>query len=195
MNEKEKMMNGYYYLLNDEQLVTEYNKTQELIYEYNLTRPKEVKRKEELLKQILGSIGKQVVMQTPIHIDYGSRTHIGNDFFSNYNLVMLDSGGIQIGNNVMFGPNVGLYTVKHPMDAYTRNKEYEIAKEIVIKDSVWLASNVIVLGGVTIGENSVIGAGSVVTKDIPANSFACGNPCKVIRSISQDEKTDLTKKW
>lgn len=136
-------------------------------------------------------MGKKPCFKQPFRCDYGFNIEVGDYFFANYNCTILDSEKVKIGNEVMFGPNVGIYTVSHPLDFESRQKAYEIAKPIVIEDGVWLASNVIVLPGVTIGKRSVIGAGSVVTKDIPADSFATGNPCKVIRQINQEEHIRL----
>ena len=191
MTEKEKMLNGLYHLPPDPQLQQDHMKAQKLLHRYNLLEPDQKEEFQSILSQLLGKMGKKPCFKQPFRCDYGFNIEVGDYFFANCNCTILDSGKVKIGNEVMFGPNVGIYTVSHPLDFESRQKAYEIAKPIVIEDGVWLASNVIVLPGVTIGKRSVIGAGSVVTKDIPADSFATGNPCKVIRQINQEEHIRL----
>lgn len=188
MSELDKMLAFDLHDPNEKELASLHRKTQEYLYEYNLTKPAEEEKRQEILQQVLGSCPKKITMKPPIYIDYGFRTKIGEFFFSNYHVTMLDTGGITIGDHVFLGPNVSLYSVAHPMDQETRNTELEYGKPIVIKDNVWLGGSVTVLGGVTIHENCVIGAGSVVVKDIPPNSFAAGNPCKVIRTLQKEKK-------
>jgi len=188
MTEKEKMLMGLYHLPSDELLSKERMVTEQQLFLYNHSSPLDQEKRSEILSKILGKYGRKPQIKPPFTCDYGYNIEVGDWFFANSHLTILDSGKVTIGDEVLFGPNVGLYTVAHPMDYESRKKGYEIAKPIVIEEGVWLAANVIVLGGVTIGARSVIGAGSVVTKDIPADSFAAGNPCKVIRKIDQNER-------
>lgn len=189
MTEKEKMLSQQWHLPSDNELSQMRLETSKLLYQYNLCAPDDEKNKAKLISQILGSAGKKPHFVPPFHCDYGQNIHIGDWFFANTDCTILDSGEVFIGDEVLFGPHVSLYTVMHPMDFESRKKAYEKAKPIYIEDGVWLGGNVIVLAGVRIGARSVIGAGSVVTKDIPADSFAVGNPCKVIRKIDQNQRT------
>ena len=159
----------------------------DLCFDYNNTRPTDVKRKDELLTQLLGSRGKSIWMEAPIHFAYGSNTHMGDHVYANFNLTIVDDGQCHIGNYVMFAPNVVISTTGHPLHPSLRDKGAQFSLPVVIKDHVWIGSNVTIMPGVTIGENSVIGAGSVVTRDIPANVVACGVPCKVMRPITDED--------
>ncbi len=132
---------------------------------------------------MLGKVGKNVFVEPPFRCDYGTNIEIGDNFFSNYNLIILDCNKVKIGNNAFIGPNVGIYTVSHPIDKDIRNSGLEFAKPITIGNDVWIGGNVVILPGVSIGNNVVVGAGSVVTKNIPDGCVCCGNPCKVIRKI------------
>ena len=183
MNEKEKMLSGLLYDANyDKALIDERIKCKSLCYEYNNLSPDKTEKRKELIKQILGST-KNFLIEQPFQCDYGYNISIGENFYANHNLIILDPGKVEFGDNVFIGPNCAFYTPEHPLDAETRNKGLEYAKPIKVGNNVWLGGNVVVLGGVTIGDNSVIGAGSVVTKDIPSNSIAVGNPAKVIKVI------------
>ena len=202
MTEKEKMLSSRYYDPSDKELSSLRKKAHKLCIEYNNleeTNP----RRLEILKE-LGIQGyENVFLQGPIQFDYGCFTSFGEHSYANFNLVVLDSCPVKIGNNVFMGVNVTLVTALHPLHYLDRNlffdkdKGYwtdnEYAAPITIEDNCWIASNVIVCGGVTIGEGSVIGAGSVVTKDIPKNSLAVGNPCKVIRQINESDRKDIHK--
>lgn len=183
MNEKEKMLSGLLYDANyDKALIDERIKCKSLCYEYNNLSPDKTEKRKELIRQILGST-KNFLIEQPFQCDYGYNISIGENFYANHNLIILDPGKVEFGDNVFIGPNCAFYTPEHPLDAETRNKGLEYAKPIKVGNNVWLGGNVVVLGGVTIGDNSVIGAGSVVTKDIPSNSIAVGNPAKVIKVI------------
>ena len=202
MTEKEKMLTSRYYDPNDKELLSLRQKAHKLCIEYNNleeTSP----RRLEILKE-LGIKGyENVYLQGPIQFDYGCFTSFGKNSYANFNLVVLDSCPVNIGNNVFMGVNVTLVTALHPLHYLDRNlffdekKGYwtdnEYAASITIEDNCWIASNVIVCGGVTIGEGSVIGAGSVVLKDIPKNSLAVGNPCKVIREINEADRVNIKK--
>ena len=184
MNEKEKMLAGEIYdANNDINLINERIKAKDLCYEYNNLRPSQVKERKEVMKKILGKVGGEFLIEQPFICDYGYNIEIGKNFYSNHNLTILDANKVEFGDNVFIGPNCGFYTAGHPLDYKTRNKGLEYAKPIKVGNNVWFGGNVTVLPGVEIGDNSVIGAGSVVTKDIPENSIAVGNPCKVIKKI------------
>ena len=171
-----------------EQVIEEQRQiAKELCFDYNNTRPMDVKRKDELLSKLLGSRGKSIWMEAPIYFAYGSNTHMGDHVYANFNLTIVDDGECHIGSYVMFAPNVVISTTGHPIHPSMRDKGAQFSLPVTIKDHVWIGSNVTIMPGVTIGENSVIGAGSVVTKDIPANVVACGVPCRVMREITEDD--------
>lgn len=184
MTEKEKMLAGEIYdANNDINLINERIKAKDLCFEYNNLRPSQVKKREEIIRKILGKAEGEFLIEQPFICDYGYNIEIGKNFYSNHNLIILDANKVEFGDNVFIGPNCGFYTAGHPLDYETRNKGLEYAKPIKVGNNVWFGGNVTVLPGVKIGDNSVIGAGSVVTKDIPENSVAVGNPCKVIKKI------------
>ncbi len=158
------------------------------IYEFNRCEPEELQKSQELLKQILGKTGENVWIEAPFHCDYGYNIEVGENFFANYNLVILDVGKVKIGKNVQFAPNVAIYTAGHPVHPDSRNSGYEYGIDITIGDNVWLGGNTVVMPGVHIGNNVVIGGGSVVTKDIPDDVIAVGNPCRVLRKITEDDR-------
>ncbi len=192
MTEKEKMLAGMIYDANyDPQLMAERLDCKELCRDYNELRPKNMQARTELLHRLLGEVKGNLLIEQPFVCDYGYNISVGKNFYSNHNLVILDCAKVSFGNNVFIAPNCGFYTAGHPLEASERNKGLEYARPITVGDNVWFGANVSVLPGVTIGDNCVIGAGSVVNKDIPANSLAVGNPCKVIRTI--DNGTDLTE--
>ena len=184
MSEKEKMLLGEIYDANyDEELMNERIKAKDLCYEYNHLKPSQTNERIEIMKKILGKTKDNFLIEQLFECDYGYNIEIGENFYSNHNLVILDANKVVFGDNVFIGPNCGFYTAGHPLDAETRNKGLEYAKPIKVGNDVWFGGNVVVLPGVKIGNNVVIGAGSVVTKDIPENSIAVGNPCKVIKNI------------
>ena len=186
MDEKEKMLNGIIYDAMDKDLIQERNNCKVLCYKYNNLLPVKEKDKEKIIKQIIGKIGSKFIIEQPFHCDYGYNILIGENFYANYNLVILDSAKVEFGENVFIGPNCSFCTPEHPIEAVARNEGKEYAKSIKIGNNVWFGSNVVVLGGVTIGDNTVIGAGSVVTRNIPSNVIAIGNPCKILRNIESD---------
>ena len=151
--------------------------------------PSNVDERNKIIKKILGSTKQNFLIEQPFYCDYGYNISIGENFYANHNLIILDPGKVEFGDNVFIGPNCAFYTPQHPLDSETRNKGLEYAFPIKIGNNVWLGGNVVVLPGVSIGDNSVIGAGSVVTKNIPPNVIAAGNPCKVIREITEKDKT------
>lgn len=184
MTEKEKCRAGLLYDANyDEELLADREKAKELLYDYNLLRPSQKEEKKQLLQTLLGRTGEQVIIEPPFACDYGYNIEIGENFFANMNCVILDGAKVRIGDNVFIAPNVGIYTAGHPLDVEQRNKGLEYAYPVTIGNNVWIGAGVHILPGVTIGDNVVIGAGSVVTKDIPSDVLAVGNPCRVIRQI------------
>lgn len=186
MTEREKMLKGMWYDANyDEGLLEERLQAEELYFAYNQTGPRETERKEQLLQALFPNMEKEVVILSPIYTDYGYNCRIGEATFINHGAYLMDAGKITIGSHCFIGPNCGMYTAIHAMLPEERNRGIERAKPIVLGDNVWLGGNVIILPGVTIGSNTVIGAGSVVTKDIPSGVVAAGNPCRVMREITQ----------
>ena len=184
MKEKEKMLNGELYDANyDKALFEERVECKSLCYEYNNLHPAKMDQRKRLIKQILGKTKENLFIEQPFVCDYGYNIEVGENFYANHNLIILDPAKVTFGDNVFIGPNCSFYTPLHPMDAESRNKGLEYAKPIKVGNNVWFGGSVTVLPGVTIGDNSVIGAGSVVTKDIPANVLAFGNPCKVVKSL------------
>ena len=182
MTEKEKAQHGLPYNPNkDEELIKERNQCKDKCYIYNHIKPTNIKDREEALKNIVSKIGENFVIEQPFFCDYGYNIEIGNNFYANHNLVILDTAKIIIGDNVVIGPNCGIYAAGHPIDYKERNIGIEYAKTIKIGNNVWIGGNVCILPGVTIGEDVVIGAGSVVNKDIPSHSVAVGNPCRVLK--------------
>lgn len=190
MTEKEKMLAGMIYdAAADSQLVEERRRCKELCRDYNDLRPSQTGEREALLRTILGSAKGALLVEQPFYCDYGYNIHVGRNFYANFNVVILDEAPVTFGDNVFIGPGCGFYTACHPLDAARRDAGLEYARPITVGDSVWFGASVSVLPGVTIGEGSVIGAGSVVTHDIAPYSVAAGNPCKVIRTINNNDKT------
>ena len=190
MNEQEKMLAGELYDANyNEELFKQRMQAKELCFKYNKIFPSMLKERTEVMALILGKISEDFYIEQPFFCDYGYNIEIGKNFYSNHNLVILDGNKVTFGDNVFIGPNCGFYTAGHPLDAETRNKGLEYAKPIKVGNNVWFGGNVVVLPGVKIGDNVVIGAGSVVTKDIQSNVVAVGNPCKVIKEIGDKSET------
>lgn len=198
MTEHEKMLKGW--MIYDpftEDMPEERTKAHRLCKLYNDTFDTDVEERERILSELLPNKGENVYLQGPIYFDFGINTFIGKGSYANFNFTVLDEGKVTIGENVFIGPNVSLLTAIHPLRYQERNSFFnektgsvtnlEYTKPITIGDNCWIAANVTICGGVTIGEGCVIGAGSVVTKDIPANSLAAGNPCKVIREITDND--------
>lgn len=182
--EKEKMLSGQHYYAPDEILAQERVNAKNMTYDYNLLRVSQKEEREALLRKILGKAGKNLWIESPFQCDYGYNIEVGDNFYANHNLLVLDPAKVKIGNNVFIGPNVGIYTACHPVDARERLTFMEWAEPVTIGSDVWIGGSVTILPGVTIGDNVVIGAGSVVIKDIPSNSVAVGNPCRVVKSLT-----------
>ena len=184
VSEKEKCRRGELYDANyDAELIAERQICKDLCHEYNSIRPSETARREELLIKLLGKTGGSFLIEQPFYCDYGYNIEIGENFYANVNCVILDGAKVTFGDNVFIAPNCGFYTAGHPLDVEQRNRGLEYARPITVGNNVWIGAQVSVLPGVTIGDNCVIGAGSVVNRDIPSGSLAVGNPCRVIRKI------------
>lgn len=189
MTKWEKSQNGFLYDANyDKEIVEIRTRCAELCYEFNNCKPSDRKRQRELLNQILGSIKGELVITAPFYCDCGFNISVGENFYTNHNVTILDAAKVTFGDNVFIAPNCVFSTAGHAIDSEQRNRGLEIALSITVGDSVWIGANVSVLPGVTIGSNTVIGAGSVVNKDIPDGVIACGNPCRVIRKITEADK-------
>ena len=186
MTEKEKMQSGQLYAADtDPELIADRAACKDKCWAYNQMRYTDWDSRNALLRELLGSTGERFCIEQPFWCDYGYGISIGENFYMNHGCVILDGGGITFGDNVFIAPQCGFHTAGHPIDADTRNSGLEYAKPITIGSSCWLASKVVVCGGVTIGEGCVIGAGSVVTRDIPPHTLAAGNPCRPIRPITE----------
>ena len=191
MTEKEKMLSGELYDCSDKALLDRWHKAKNLVREYNLIDSENLEKKEEVLSELLGGKGKNLWITAPFYVDYGENIFFGNNCEVNMNCTFLDDNFIRIGDNALIAPNVQIYTAFHPTNAVERFGEpkqdgsFEFCKTrtapVTIGNNVWIGGGAIILPGVTIGDNVVIGAGSVVTKDIPSNKIAYGNPCKVVR--------------
>ena len=186
---RKKMQSGDLYVCTDEDLIREQTRCLELLYDYNSTRPSETKKREALLKEMLAEIGEGCYIEPPFHANWGGKhVHFGKDVYCNFNLTMVDDTHIYVGDNTMFGPNVTVATAGHPILTELREQFYQYNLPIHIGKNCWIGAGAILLPGVCVGENSVIGAGSVVTKDVPANVVAVGNPCRVLREIGEKDR-------
>ncbi|MCD8045079.1 MAG: sugar O-acetyltransferase [Clostridiales bacterium] len=187
---KERMHTGDLYLPGDAEIHVEQIKCQEKLYDFNQTRPSELEKRQAMMKDMFAEIGENCYIEPPLHANFGCKfVHFGSGIYANYNLTLVDDTHIYVGDDVMFGPNVTLATAGHPICPELRGGAYfQYNMPIHIGRNCWLGAGVIVMPGVSIGENTVIGAGSVVTKDIPANVVAMGNPCRVMREINDHDK-------
>lgn len=186
MNNIERRDAGLPYI-SDEHVFEEQKRTRRLIHALNTVDPSDFERIKELVKELLGK-SEDAFINPPFYCDYGTHIEVGKNFFANYNCTILDVAKVKIGDNCQMAPNVAIYTAGHPVHPDTRNTLYEYGIEVVIGDNVWIGGNTVICPGVHIGDSVVIGAGSVVTKDIPEWSIAAGNPCKVIRKISEGDR-------
>lgn len=180
---RERMLAGDLYIADDPELAEHHLRAMDLIDAFNASSARDPQQRRRLLTELLGAVGEDTEIRPPLRVDYGSHIRIGARSFANFGLVALDVAPITIGDDVQIGTNVQLLTPTHPVDPEPRRAKWEAAKPITIGDNVWLGSAAIILAGVTIGENTVVGAGSVVTRDLPANVVAVGNPARVIRAI------------
>lgn len=189
MTEWEKAQGGYLYNANyDDALIKKRSECADLCYEFNRCKPSDFKKQREILNNIIGSIKGDIVITAPFYCDYGSNISVGDNFYTNHNCIILDGARVSFGDNVFIAPNCVFSTAGHPIDSQQRTEGLEIALPINIGDNVWIGASVTVLPGVTIGDNVVIGAGSVVNRDIPSNVVAVGNPCRVLRKITEEDK-------
>ena len=187
--QKNLILSGQMYNDLTEELISAREKAVFLTNQYNQSFGKSPAERETILKKLLKSIGKNVHFEPNFRCEFGYHISIGNNFYANFDCIMLDGGGIEIGDNVLFGPRVGIYTSNHATDAWERTHGACYAKPVKIGHNVWIGAGVHINPGVCIGDNSIIGSGSVVTKDIPKNVIAAGVPCKVIRAITDEDKT------
>ena len=189
MNQKERMLANLPYKSWMDGLKEDRMACKKKLYTYNNLPPEQEAEREALLREILGKTCEGYLnIESPFHCDYGYNIEVGKEFFANYNFIVLDVGKVKIGDNFMCGPNVQISTAGHPLHPESRASGYEYGIDITIGDNVWIGGNVLVCPGVTIGSNVVIGGGSVVTKDIPDNMLAYGNPCRVIREITETDR-------
>ena len=189
MTNREKMHQGKLYYPSDDSIMEEQLKCLDKLYDFNMTRPTEMKKRNELLKEMFAEIGEDCYIEPPFHANWGGRNvHFGKGVYANFNLTMVDDTHIYVGDYTMFGPNVVVATAGHPILPELREKAYQYNMPIHIGRNCWLGAGVIVLPGITIGDNVVIGAGSVVTKDIPSNVVAVGNPCRILREVNEKDK-------
>lgn len=185
---KERMNSGKLYYCDNETLANEQLKCLEMLYDFNATRPLEQEKRKELLKKMFAEIGENCYIEPPLHANWGGKNvHFGNGVYANFNLTLVDDCDIFVGNNVMIAPNVTITTGTHPIHPGLRSKQAQYNLPVHIGNNVWIGAGVTILPGVKIGDNTVIGAGSVVTKDIPANVVALGSPCKVFRDINEND--------
>lgn len=165
----------------------------DVLYDFNHTRPSEIKKRTQLMQQLFAEIGEGCYIEPPLHANWGKHTHLGTNVYVNFNLTLVDDTHIYIGNNVMIGPNVTIATAGHPIDPQRRQQVTQFNIPVIIGNNVWIGASCVILPGVLIGDNTVIGAGSVVTKNIPSNVVAMGNPCKVSREINEHDKVYFYK--
>lgn len=185
------MSNGEYYTSLDEKLTEEREWAKDMLFEFNGLRPSLRDKREQIIRRLFGKVDKNCWIESPFNCDYGYNITVGDNFYTNTNCCILDCAKVTIGNNVWIGPNVGIYTPEHAFDPEERAAGYEHALPVVIQDNVWLCGGVTITGGVTIGAGSIIGAGAVVVKDIPCGVIAAGNPARVIRKITPQDKLNL----
>ena len=192
MDISEKIKNGYLYECSNEvlgkKLEEKLNICKELLYDYNHTRPSELKKRDEIIRKVFASVGENCYIEPPLNANWGCNTHVGKNFYANFNLTLVDDADVYIGDYVMIAPNVVIATGTHPINPDLREKNYQYNLPIHIGNRVWIGAGSIILPGIKIGDDTVIGAGSVVTKDIPSGVVAVGNPCRVIRKISERDR-------
>ena len=189
MNQKDRLHTGELYVSMDESILEEQFDCLEKQYEYNLTRPHETEKRQALLKDMFAEMGENCYIEPPLHANWGGKhIHFGKSVYANFNLTVVDDTHVYVGDCTMIGPNVVIATAGHPILPELREKGYQYNVPVRIGKNCWIGAGAIILPGVNIGDNTVIGAGSVVTKDIPANAVAVGNPCKVLRPIGERDK-------
>ncbi len=196
MTEKEKMLRHMLYISNtDQELIRDRARCKRLCQHYNSLPVDDFAERDRCIKKILGKTGKSILIEPDFWCDYGWNMEVGENFYANHSLIVLDGGKVVFGDNVFIGPACGFHTAGHPIDAEQRNAGYEYAYPITVGSDVWFGAGVQVMPGVTIGSNVVIGGGSVVTKDIPDGVLAAGNPCRVIRRITEKDRMAPEQQW
>lgn len=189
MNVKDKMHTGELYLPTDEEIMKEQLQKLDRLYDFNATRPLEMDRRAAMLKEMFAEIGENCYIEPPFHANFGgAHVHFGSNIYANFNLTLVDDTHIYVGDYTMFGPNVTVATAGHPILPELRQQGYQYNASVHIGKNCWIGAGALILPGITIGENVVIGAGSVVTKDIPDNTVAVGNPCRVLRQVNEHDK-------
>lgn len=186
---KDRLHTGELYLPGDETIMEQQEKCLERLYEYNMTRPGEKEKRSALLKEMLAELGENCYIEPPFHANFGgAHLHFGKNIYANFNLTCVDDTHIYVGDYTMFGPNVTISTAGHPILPELRQKAYQYNASVHIGRNCWIGAGAVILPGITIGDNTVVGAGSVVTKDLPSDVVAVGNPCKVLRKISEHDR-------
>ena len=189
MSMKERMHTGELYLPGDEEIMSEQLKRLNRLYDFNMTRPTEMDKREKLLNEMFAEIGEGCYIEPPFHSNFGGgHVHFGKMIYANFNLTMVDDTHIYVGDYTMIGPNVTIATAGHPILPELREKAYQYNMPVHIGRNCWIGAGAIILPGITISDNVVVGAGSIVTKDLPSNVVAVGNPCRVLREISEHDK-------
>lgn len=191
MTEREKMLSGALYNAGDRELVQARMRAHKLCRQYNELPPDAEEARDRVRMELLGGFKQYAYMEPPVQFDYGCNLFVGENFYANYNLVVLDCARVTIGDNVMLGPNVSIFTATHPLDARERASGRELARSITIGNDVWIGGNTVINPGVTIGDGSVIGSGSVVTRDVPTGVIAAGNPCRVLHTITEADRLGI----
>lgn len=186
---RERMTQGKLYFPEDEEIMQEQLLRLDRLYDFNMTRPTELDKREKMLREMFAQIGEDCYIEPPLHMNFGGKNvHFGRNVYANFNLTLVDDSHIYVGDYVMFGPNVTVATAGHPINPSLRRKAMQFNIEVHIGSNVWIGANSVILPGVTIGDNTVIGAGSVVTRDIPSDVVAVGNPCRVLRPIGERDR-------
>ena len=189
MNQYERMIKGLIYDPLDEDILKMQFPYQDKLWEFNQLKPSDIDKKQQYMHEVFAECGDNCYIELPLHANWGGHhVHFGSGIYANSNLTLVDDGHIYVGDKVMFGPNVTIATANHPIEPSLRSKGLQYNRDVHIEENVWIGSGVIIVPGVRIGKNSVIGAGSIVTKDIPENVVAVGNPCRVLREISEKDK-------
>ncbi len=189
MTQYERMIKGLIYVPGDEEILKEQFPYQDKLWEFNQLKPSDIAGKEKYMKEVFAECGENNYIELPLHANWGGHhVHFGSQIYANSNLTLVDDGHIYVGDKVMFGPNVTIATANHPIDANLRGKGLQYNKDVYIGENTWIGANVVIVPGIHIGKNVVIGAGSVVTKDIPDDVIAVGNPCRVLREVGEHDK-------